>query len=578
MSKYCQSKCGLYDSEGRFREARLTQNNAYGWVCTDNTGIDYPINAFDACTVQHGLAWDGAAYTNYNDPYSWYCTNSRYTTTVTSIAPLNAVLGQKTTFTVNGVNLPSSLVLWLADCINPLPVPNGTSTQRQFTCTPSYTVGTKPGEVKDKPGTDTLGILLSNFKVNVSLVADNAPTFSGVGLPSSVTLPNKIYFSGTANDDKGLSIITVKVSGPKGNNLTVLTENVSGTSRSLGGYYFDSSNSTYAGIVGTYTVTLWVKDNTNQTANISFIVAVTNATKVLSSLGSDCPSNTVTEGGSINCQARAYYTDGTSEDVTSRATWSENSNYASIDVSGKLTTTDVTSDQTVTVTASFTSGGVTKSPYAFVTIKDSYNLIAPSNLRVSFSGINYTIAWNDNSNNEDGFKLEGSTDQVSWRELFTYPANTTSVSGSTTGVTPGTKVYYRIRAYLGSIYSPYSNVLEFVIPATSVQFDNKWRAGQMLTVNGNNKWVTVNVSGTSAVNICEAASPSKCLNIETGTLQSSIIQSGWLSAQWTLETVDSNYVRIKNLWKTDHYIHWEDSTPVAGQIQMGWWSAQWKVY
>ena len=317
-------------------------------------------------------------------------------------------------------------------------------------------------------------------------------------------------------------------------------------------------------------------NNSSKSATKAVTIKDVPTAKVLSSLGSDCPPNVVTEGGSVNCQARAYYTDGTNEDVTNRATWSENSNYASIDTSGKLTTTNVTGDQTVTVTASFTSGGVTKSPYAFVTIKDSNNLIAPSNLRVSFSGVNYTIAWNDNSSNEDGFKLEGSTDQVNWRELLTYPANSTSVSGSTAGVASGTKVYYRIRAYLGSIYSAYSNVLEFVVPSTSVQFDNKWKAGQILTVNGNNKWVIVNISGTSAVNICEAASPSKCLNIETGSLQSSTIQSGWLSAQWTLETVDSSYVRIRNLWKIDQYIHWENTNPQAGQIQNGWWSAQWK--
>lgn len=208
--------------------------------------------------------------------------------------------------------------------------------------------------------------------------------------------------------------------------------------------------------------------------------------KTLSSLDSSCPIS-ITEGSSGNCKATAYYSDGTNEDITSRATWSENSNYASIDTSGKLTTTAVTGNQSVMVTASYRYNGVSKSVSKVVTIKN----------------------------------------------------NATN---------------------------------------STVQFGNKWKTGQVLIINGNSRWVVVSVSGTSAVNICEVASPSKCLNIETGSLQSSIIQSGWLSAQWTLESADTGYVRIRNRWKTDQYIHWENTNPMAGQIQTGWWSAQWKVY
>ena len=103
---------------------------------------------------------------------------------------------------------------------------------------------------------------------------DNKPYFSGASLSSSVTRPNKIYFSGSAYDDKGLSIVTMMVNGSKGNNLTAFTTNVSGTSINLGGHYFDSNNSNYAGKIGSYTVGLWIKDTAGQATLQSFTVQV----------------------------------------------------------------------------------------------------------------------------------------------------------------------------------------------------------------------------------------------------------------------------------------------------------------
>jgi hypothetical protein len=100
------------------------------------------------------------------------------------------------------------------------------------------------------------------------------PYFSNAYLSSSVTKPNAINFSGNAYDDKGLSIITMKVSGPKGNDLTAFSNNISGTSHSLSGYYFDSNNSYYAGVAGSYTVALWIKDSAGNTESKVFGVQV----------------------------------------------------------------------------------------------------------------------------------------------------------------------------------------------------------------------------------------------------------------------------------------------------------------
>jgi len=84
-------------------------------------------------------------------------------TQVTSVSPLTATYGTKTTFTVKGTNLPSTLAFWIGECANLSPVSGGTATSRSFTCTPSYSKGVKDGVVKDKSG----GKELYPFKVTV---------------------------------------------------------------------------------------------------------------------------------------------------------------------------------------------------------------------------------------------------------------------------------------------------------------------------------------------------------------------------------------------------------------------------
>jgi hypothetical protein len=113
------------------------------------------------------------------------------------------------------------------------------------------------------------------FGVTVGDAPDTSkPYFSGTYLSSSVTKPSKIYFSGNAYDDKGLSIVTMKISGPKGNDLTAFSNNISGTNHYLGNYYFDSNNSYYAGVTGYYTVALWIKDIAGNTESKVFSVQV----------------------------------------------------------------------------------------------------------------------------------------------------------------------------------------------------------------------------------------------------------------------------------------------------------------
>ena len=66
------------------------------------------------------------------------------------------------------------------------------------------------------------------------------------------------------------------------------------------------------------------------------------------------------------------------------------------------------------------------------------------------------LAWTDNANNEDGFKIERSlTSGSGFSQIATVGANITSYRNS--GLTTGTKYYYRVCAYNAGGNSAYSN-------------------------------------------------------------------------------------------------------------------------
>jgi uncharacterized protein (TIGR02145 family) len=80
---------------------------------------------------------------------------------------------------------------------------------------------------------------------------------------------------------------------------------------------------------------------------------------------------------------------------------------------------------------------------------------APTNLSatvVSRSLIN--LAWNDNSNNETGFKIERSLNNSTWAEIATVVSNVTTYQN--TDLTASTTYYYRARAYNSAGNSTYS--------------------------------------------------------------------------------------------------------------------------
>lgn len=92
---------------------------------------------------------------------------------------------------------------------------------------------------------------------------------------------------------------------------------------------------------------------------------------------------------------------------------------------------------------------------------------APTNL--SISAVSYTqltLTWTDNSGDENGFVIERKTGAGgTYSTIYTTAANATSYTNSY--LTLGTEYYYRVRAFIGSNYSQYSNE----VSATTLTFN-----------------------------------------------------------------------------------------------------------
>ncbi|MBN1674284.1 MAG: lamin tail domain-containing protein [Kiritimatiellae bacterium] len=84
----------------------------------------------------------------------------------------------------------------------------------------------------------------------------------------------------------------------------------------------------------------------------------------------------------------------------------------------------------------------------------------PSNLTASAaSQTRINVSWQDNSNNETGFKLDRRQSGASdWVRVATTGANVTTFGD--TGLPAGTQFYYQIKAYNGDGSSDYSNVAD----------------------------------------------------------------------------------------------------------------------
>jgi hypothetical protein len=118
------------------------------------------------------------------------------------------------------------------------------------------------------------------------------------------------------------------------------------------------------------------------------------------------------------------------------------------------------------------------------TTDDGPNLTPPSeptNLKAAAASLSQIdLSWTDTSNNEDGFKIEQSTDGVNFTQVATVAAGVTQYSRS--GLNAASIYYYRVRAYNPAGDSPYSNTASATtLPIEVVLFSDNFNDNNINT-------------------------------------------------------------------------------------------------
>ncbi len=133
--------------------------------------------------------------------------------------------------------------------------------------------------------------------------------------------------------------------------------------------------------------------------------------------------------------------------------------------------------------------GTASSVVAYGLLSDVTNPpAAPSGLTATaIDSTQVNLAWADNSTNENGFYIEGSTDGVNFTPVATADAGSTTFGVS--GLQPATVYTFRVRAFNGAGTSGYSNVATAATAAGSgsgtLHFPYGFTgAGSLLTLNG----------------------------------------------------------------------------------------------
>ena len=232
-------------------------------------------------------------------------------------------------------------------------------------------------------------------------------------------------------------------------------------------------------------------------------------------------NDSVNESSNADYTATATYSDRSTQNVTSSAGWSENSTYASINSSGKLTTSAVPSDQTVTVEASYTYNGTTETATKTVTITDV--IVSPTLNSVTITG---STQVNENSgaqyaltaNYSDGSSANV-TGSASWSENSAYASIGGSGYLTTSSVTSDQSC--TITASYGGRSDTHNVTIKNVPPTlSSVTITGSTQVNES---SGAQYALTANYSDGSSANVTNSASWSE------NSAYASISGSGYLT-------------------------------------------------
>ena len=206
---------------------------------------------------------------------------------------------------------------------------------------------------------------------------------------------------------------------------------------------------------GNYVLTAEATDNRGATATSAEVnISVTNAAPLVSIMQ---PANgaTFAAPASITISVDATDSDGTiaQVDVYAGNTFIGSDNAAPFEVTWNNV---AAGNYSLNAHATDNLGATSTSAPVNVTVTVPSPPAAPSNLTataVSRQRIN--LSWTDHATDELGFKVERSTNGKPFKPIATVGANVTTYSN--TGLDPGKKYSYRVRAYNAVGDSPYSN-------------------------------------------------------------------------------------------------------------------------
>ncbi|MFZ3095783.1 MAG: BACON domain-containing carbohydrate-binding protein [Desulfosalsimonadaceae bacterium] len=166
----------------------------------------------------------------------------------------------------------------------------------------------------------------------------------------------------------------------------------------------------------------------------------------------------INENSSAIYTATASWSDGSTSTVT--PSWSENSAYASISASGMLIAVDIAGNQSVTITASYASGGITRTATKSVTIVNQNDIILQEGFEGEFFTTDYgdiPVGWNAYGSKNIQFsritnafegayalRAQGTFDPDDWTVLqkeFTVPPGTRFEASLKIRVDANTPIY-----------------------------------------------------------------------------------------------------------------------------------------
>ena len=211
-----------------------------------------------------------------------------------------------------------------------------------------------------------------------------------------------------------------------------------------------------------------------------------------------------------------------------------------------------------------TAGPSGYSNTANATTQSSGTIVAPDNLTATpISATQVTLLWNDNSNNETGFRIEQSTDNITFTLAVTTAVNVRAQSLN--GLIASTLYYFRIYAINATGSSSYSNVATATTYATTGTAPTA-PSGLTVTAASSNQ---INVSWTDNSTNETKFRLERSVNGSTWTLLTNV-GAGVTSYSNLVPASSTFYYRLRaeNLYGNSAYTSGVSATTPAGGTQV----------